>query len=62
MELFECATILQNLLLAKKEYIPTDMMDKLEEGHYWTNYNNDDGQDADHRDLVCKAFADNFNV
>ena len=37
MDLFECGTILHNLLPDYEDDMPEDWMSDLEEGHYWTN-------------------------
>jgi len=65
MDLFECATILHNLLLDYQDDIPDAWMKKLAEGHYWTNDDNggadldaNGNEDFDRRESVYRAIIE----
>ena len=67
MDLFECATILHNLLLDYQDDIPDAWMEKLAEGHYWTNDDNggadldaNGNEDFDRRESVYRAIIEDL--
>ena len=67
MDLFECATILHNLLLDYEDDIPDTWMVRLAEGHYWTNDDNggadldaNGDEDFDRRENVYKAIIEDL--
>jgi len=67
MDLFKCATILHNLLLNYEDDIPDAWMEKLTEGHYWTNDDNggsdldaDEDGDLDRRENVYRAIIEDL--